>query len=93
MTTKERIKGSYFGKTLDDGRNHLNKIRNLQLPIEEWAAFNHLAVFLRWMGEHNMLSERLLDDVSNNNYLLEEDEVGQYTILYDKKKIGRGFEI
>ena len=31
--------------------------------------------------------------VSNNNYLLEEDEVGQYTILYDKKKIGRGFEI
>ena len=70
MTTKERIKGSYFGKTLDDGRNHLNKIRNLQLPIEEWAAFNHLAVFLRWMGEHNMLSERLLEDVSNINELI-----------------------
>lgn len=70
MTTKERIKGSYFGTTLDDGRNHLNKIRNLQLPIEEWAAFNHLAVFLRWMGEHDMLSERLLNEVPNIKELI-----------------------
>lgn len=70
IATNEKIKGSYSGTTLDDGRRHLNKIKNLQLPIEELAAFNHLAVFLRWMSTHNMLSEKLVDAVPNIKELI-----------------------
>ena len=62
-TTKEKVKGTYLGKTYDDGFNHLRKIRELKLPIEEYAAFNHLAVYLRWSKEHNLLSDYLLQEV------------------------------
>lgn len=63
MTTKERRKGVYFGRILDNGRNHLYKIKNMELEIDELASLNHLAVFLRWMAEHKLLSDRLLRDV------------------------------
>ena len=60
MNTKQPVKGNYWGSILDNGRNHLNKIRSMELNVEELAAFNHLAVFLRWAFEHDLLSERLL---------------------------------
>lgn len=88
MTTKERIKGVYFGTTLDDGRNHLNKIRKLELNIEELAAFNHLAVFLRWMCEHNMLSERLLKDVPNIKELIEDKNTDLRKVIVQEPSFG-----
>ncbi|MDD7281649.1 MAG: DUF4299 family protein [Erysipelotrichaceae bacterium] len=62
-TTKEKVKGTYLGKTYDNGFDHLQKIRELKLPIEEYAAFNHMAVYLRWCNEHNLLSDYLLQEV------------------------------
>lgn len=59
MFTKEPVKGTYGGTVFDDGRNHLRKIQGKKLPVEEAAAYNHLAVFLRWMCEHGLLSEKL----------------------------------
>ena len=32
-------------------------------------------------------------DISDNNYTLEEGQMGQYTILFDPKYIGRGIEV
>ena len=72
ITTKELVKGSYFGKVIDDGRGHLSKIRNMKLDTEELSAFNHLTVFLRWAYEHNMLSEKLLDEVEQLSELIED---------------------
>lgn len=88
MTTKERVKGVYFGTTLDDGRNHLNKIRQLGLDIEELAAFNHLAVFLRWMSEHDMLSERLMNDVPNIKEVIADKKTDLRLLLLQEPSFG-----
>lgn len=81
MTTKDKVQGLYFGKTIDRGMNHLNKIRNLELNIEEWAAFNHLAVFLRWMGEHHLLSEKLIQELPTIHELISDKTVDLRKII------------
>ncbi len=63
FVTNEKVKGKYYGKEFDNGKNHLHKIKSLKLPLEELAAYNHLAVFLRWMAEHDFIHEQLLEQI------------------------------
>lgn len=49
-----------FGQTLDEGSWHCNKVDDDELPLDRIVGYNHLAVFLRWMSEHDMLSDYLL---------------------------------
>ncbi len=63
MLTGEHVRGHYWGKRYDTGRTHLRKIRDLSLPLPEQAAWNHLAVFLRWAFEHDLLSDALLAEL------------------------------
>lgn len=65
MFTREPVEGSYGGTVIDEGETHLRKIRKNDLPVEERNAYNHLAVFLRWMCEHEMLSALLLKELPN----------------------------
>ncbi len=52
-----------LGKILDDGFNHSNKITRLNLNADMLSGYNHLAVFFRWCVEHNLLSNRLLEEL------------------------------
>lgn len=52
-----------LGKILDDGFNHSSKITRLNLSADMLSGYNHLAVFLRWCAEHNLLSDRLLSEL------------------------------
>ena len=45
---------------MDDAAWHLRSIREKGLPVEELAAFNHLAIYLRWCAEHDLLAEGFL---------------------------------
>lgn len=64
LMTNERVKGKYYGKEFDNGKKHLhNKIKRLKLPLEDLAAYNHLAVFLRWTAEHDFIHEQLLEQI------------------------------
>ena len=65
FVANEKVKGKYYGKEFDSGKNHLHKIKSLKLPLEELAAYNHLAVFLRWMVEHDFIHEQLLEQIPN----------------------------
>lgn len=55
--TKMPQKGNYLGTVIDSGYNHLRKIRRMSLETEEFSAFNHLAVFIRWSREKGLLKE------------------------------------
>lgn len=60
VDTDNRRKGVYWGRILDDGRTHENKIKNMQLSAPQYSGYNHLAVFLRWAAEKDLLSDKLI---------------------------------
>ncbi|MDD6467478.1 MAG: hypothetical protein PUF50_04790 [Erysipelotrichaceae bacterium] len=61
MTGKPKEPNAYWGKLLDIGENHRRKIQDKHLPVDEIAAWNHIAIYFRWCMEHGLLSERLLN--------------------------------
>ncbi|WP_242957055.1 suppressor of fused domain protein [Flavonifractor sp. An82] len=46
---------------LDDGAWHLQSIRDKHLPVDELAAYRHMAVYLRWCMEHDLMSLAFLE--------------------------------
>ena len=42
---------------LDEPAPHLKSIREKSLPVDELNAFSHLAIYLRWCIEHDLMSE------------------------------------
>ena len=42
---------------LDEAAPHLESIREKSLPVDELNAFSHLAIYLRWCIEHDLMSE------------------------------------
>ena len=46
---------------LDDGAWHLQSIRDKHLQVDEFAAYRHMAVFLRWCMEHDLMSLAFLE--------------------------------
>lgn len=40
---------------MDDGREHAQKIIDKKLPLEELAGYQHLAIFLRWLIQRDLL--------------------------------------
>lgn len=61
IITKKPVKGFYWGDLLDSGYSHSSKIQKLRLPVQEVNSVNHMAVFLRWAKENNILSSALLE--------------------------------
>ena len=46
---------------LDDGNWNMEKSKEKGLPVEELAGLNHLAIFLRWCMEHDLMSLTFLE--------------------------------
>ncbi len=46
-----------FSGRMDDAYWHLEAIKNKKLPVEEIAAFNHMAIYLSWAIAHDLMSE------------------------------------
>ena len=47
---------------LDNAEWHLESVRDKKLPVDEINAFNHLAIFLRWCIEHQLMGETFSHD-------------------------------
>lgn len=45
-------------RLLDDARWHLEDLRAKELPVEEIAAYNHLAIYLDWCVKRDLMSDR-----------------------------------
>lgn len=51
-----------FDPLMDDGAWHLESICEKELPVEKITAYNHMAIYLRWCMEHNLMSEDFLKE-------------------------------
>lgn len=49
------------GDVMDDGAWHLRCIREKKLKVDELTAFNHIAIYLRWCLEHDLMSLNFLE--------------------------------
>lgn len=45
---------------MDNGKWHLECLREKGLPVQELAAFNHMAIYLRWCIEYHMMRGEFL---------------------------------
>ena len=45
---------------MDDADWHLESIQEKELPVDEITAYNHLAIYLRWCMEHDLMGEEFL---------------------------------
>lgn len=54
ITDAEAI--AYDDALMDEAEPYLAIIQDKQLPVEELAAYNHLAIYLRWCMEHDLMS-------------------------------------
>lgn len=46
----------------EDGNSHADKVREKELPLDEITGFNHMAIYLRWCIEHDMMDEEFAED-------------------------------
>ena len=49
---------------MDDAAFHLETIQEKNLPVDELCACNHMAIYLRWCMEHDLMGEDFLKDYS-----------------------------
>lgn len=53
--------GSGFGMmVMDDASYHLESIAEKNLPVDPMNAYNHMAIYLRWCIEHDLMGEAFL---------------------------------
>ena len=84
INAKKTYAEYYWGKTIDDGNDHLSKIERLNLNVDRLAAFNHIAIFFRWGFEHGLLNEKLFEAISNLNEIMMSQSVDLREIISDK---------
>lgn len=47
---------------MDDANWHIESIRKKELPVDEINAYNHMAIYLRWCIEHDLMSQAFLQE-------------------------------
>ena len=55
--------GNFIGN-MDDAAWHLETIREKHLPVDEINAYNHMAIYLRWCMEHDLMSVEFIERYS-----------------------------
>ena len=50
-----------FTGDMDDAAWHLESIREKGLPVDEINAYNHMAIYLRWCMEHDLMSVEFME--------------------------------
>ena len=46
---------------MDDADWHLESIQEKVLPVDEINAYNHMAIYLRWCMEHDLMSVEFME--------------------------------
>lgn len=58
----EELYNKFMEMLMDDADMHLESIHEKNLPVDEITAYNHLAIYLRWCIEHNLMSDSFLSE-------------------------------
>ena len=51
-----------FDGEMDDASYHIESIEEKGLPIDPINAYNHMAIYLRWCMEHDLMGEEFLKE-------------------------------
>ncbi len=64
-----------YGGIIDAAQSHIQSIYEKEIPVDYICAYNHLAIYLRWAIENDMMCEEfhehfsdVIDMVKNNQY-------------------------
>ena len=63
---------------MDEVTWHLEKISTMHLPIDEINAYNHLAIYLRWCMEHDLMSDEFLEQYDDIVRQVKTDPAGTH---------------
>ncbi len=58
---------------LDAAAWHLETIREKNLPVDEWNAYGHMAIYLRWCMEHDLMGRAFLEEYGDLAKQVKED--------------------
>ena len=58
--TRSTLSNDDFDGEMDDASYHLESIEEKELPIDPINAYNHMAIYLRWCMEHDLMGEEFL---------------------------------
>ena len=58
--TRGTLSNDDFDGEMDDASYHIESIEEKELPIDPINAYNHMAIYLRWCMEHNLMGEEFL---------------------------------
>ena len=60
--TRGTLSNDNFDGEMDDASYHLESIEEKELPIDPINAYNHMAIYLRWCMEHELMGEDFLKE-------------------------------
>ena len=58
---------------MDDAAWHLETIQEKHLPVDEINAYNHMAIYLRWCMENDLMGEEFLEEYGEIVYQVQTD--------------------
>ena len=59
--TRGTLAEEEFTGDMDDAARHLESIQEKGLPVDEINAYNHMAIYLRWCMEHDLMSVEFME--------------------------------
>ncbi|WP_457789994.1 suppressor of fused domain protein [Anaeromassilibacillus sp. SJQ-5] len=59
--TRGTLAEEEFTGDMDDAARHLKSIQEKGLPVDELSAYNHMAIYLRWCMEHDLMSAEFME--------------------------------
>ena len=62
--TRGTLSNDDFDGEMDDASYHIESIEEKELPIAPINAYNHMAIYLRWCMEHDLMGEDFLKEYS-----------------------------
>ena len=60
--TRGTLSNDDFDGEMDDASYHIESIEEKELPIDPINAYNHMAIYLRWCMEHDLMGEEFLTE-------------------------------
>ena len=60
--TRGTLSNDDFDGEMDDASYHIESIEEKELPIDPINAYNHMAIYLRWCMEHDLMGEDFLKE-------------------------------
>jgi len=103
VITRGTLSNDDFDGEMDDASYHIESIEEKGLPIDPINAYNHMAIYLRWCMEHDLMGEEFLKEygevakqvkadpasVDLRAFIQNELDGCLFSVLFDQK--GRAF--